>query len=73
MNFNLILGGAAILYGLYTAYLRATAPEKLSKLEAMRQQWGQGTGTAIHVIAYTILPIVVGAVLVITAWTAPPG
>jgi hypothetical protein len=56
MNFNLILGAAAILYGLCTAYLRATAPEKLSKLEAMRQQWGQGAGTAIHVVG-CLLPL----------------
>jgi hypothetical protein len=45
MNFNLLLGVAAVLFGLYTAYLRATTPEKLGKLDAMKKQWGERGGT----------------------------
>jgi hypothetical protein len=71
MVFSLVLGSAAILYGLYTAYLRATAPEKLGKLEAMRRQWGDGTGTAVHLLAYTVAPILVGVLLVARAMTSP--
>jgi hypothetical protein len=67
MSINLLLGIAAIGYGLYTAYVRATAPEKLGKLEAMREQWGESTGTAVHVVGYTVVPIVVGLVLLATA------
>jgi hypothetical protein len=67
MNVNLLIGLAAVLYGLYTAYIRATAPEKLGKLRAMRQQWGESTGTTVHVIAYTVAPIAIGIVLLVTA------
>jgi hypothetical protein len=43
--------------------MRRTQPQGFGKLEAMRAQWGHGTGTAIHVIAYTALPLIAGVVL----------
>ena len=67
MNFNLLLGAAAILYGLYTAYVRATTPEKFGKLEAMKRQWGDRAGTAVHIVGYTVVPIVGGVILVVSA------
>ena len=67
MNINLLLGVAAILYGLYTAFVRARTPEKFAKLDAMRKQWGERAGTAVHTIGYTVVPIVVGVVLVVSA------
>ncbi len=67
MNFNLLLGIAAVAYAIYTAVMRAKKPEAFGKLEAMRQQWGHGTGTAIHVIAYTVVPLIVGVVLIASA------
>ena len=38
MDFNLLLGVFALGYGLYTVYIRATAPEKFGKLAAMKKQ-----------------------------------
>ena len=67
MNFNLVLGIAAIAYAIYTAVMRARKPEAFGKLEAMRQQWGQGMGTTIHVIGYTVVPFIVGVVLIASA------
>lgn len=67
MDFNLLLGAAAILYGFYTAFARARTPEKFAKLDAMKKQWGERAGTAVHIVAYTVVPIVVGVVLVLTA------
>ena len=67
MNFNLLLGVAAILYGLYTAYVRATTPEKFEKLDAMKEHWGERGGMAVHIVGYTVVPIVVGVILVATA------
>jgi hypothetical protein len=67
MSVNLVLGVAAIVYGLYTAYVRATTPEKLAKLEAMRRQWGEHAGTAVHVVGYTVVPILIGVALVASA------
>ena len=73
MNFNLLLGVAAILFGLYTAYVRATTPEKLGKLDAMKKQWGERGGTAVHIIGYTVVPIVVGVLLVASALMSRQG
>jgi len=65
MNFNLLLGLAALGYGLYTLYVRATRPEKLPKLDAMKKQWGERSGTIVHVVGYTVLPIAVGVALIV--------
>lgn len=70
MSLNLILGLAAIGYGLYTAILRARKPEAFGKLQAMRDQWGHGPGTAVHVVSYTVVPMVLGLVLVASALRA---
>ncbi len=32
----------------------------------MKKQWGNSAGTAIHWISYTVAPIVVGAILIVT-------
>ena len=67
MNFNLLLGAVAILYGLYTAFARARTPEKFAKLDSMKKQWGERAGTAVHIVGYTVVPIVVGVMLVLSA------
>jgi hypothetical protein len=67
MNLNLVLGAAAILYGVYTAWARVATPDKFAKLAAMRRQWGHRNGTVVHVIGYTVVPILVGLVLVVSA------
>ena len=58
-----LIGAAALLYGIYTFYLRATNPAKFGKLEAMKEQWGETAGYAIHVLAYSIVPILFGVVM----------
>ena len=67
VNINLLIGLAAIAYGLYTAYVRATSPGKFEKLDSMKKQWGQGVGTAVHVVGYTVVPILVGLALIVRA------
>ena len=67
MSFNLLLGVFALGYGLYTLYARATSPNKFGKLDAMKKQWGERTGTIVHVVGYTVIPIIVGLVLIATA------
>lgn len=51
-------------YGLFTFWARANRPSLVAKLEPMKEQWGEGPGTALHVAAYSILPIVLGAIVV---------
>lgn len=62
MNITTILIGAvALAYGLYTVYLRQAKPEKLGKLDAMREAWGEQGGYALHLVSYSIVPAVFGA------------
>lgn len=58
---ELIIGILALLYGLYTIYLRVRKDSKAwGKLEKMKEAYGEKAGTAIHIISYTIVPIAVG-------------
>lgn len=63
---TVLIGVAAILFGLYTFYLRANDPAKLGKLAAMQKQWGESTGKTIHTIAYSVVPIIVGLIILMT-------
>ena len=46
-------------------FLRLTRPEKLSKLEPMKQRFGAKAGSMIHAVAYSVLPIVAGVVFMV--------
>ena len=59
--FTLIIGILALLFGLFTFYLRLFKDAKgLGKLDSMKKVYGDKAGTIIHVISYTVLPIVIG-------------
>lgn len=60
---ELIIGILALLYGLYTIYLRVRKDSKAwGKLEKMKEVYGEKAGTVIHIISYTIVPIAAGIV-----------
>ena len=59
------LGVAVAGYGCYTGYVRTKDPTKFGKLEAMKKFWGEKAGLAIHVVAYTVMPIVFGIALIV--------
>ena len=63
MDFNLIVGVLAILYGLYYLVQRKIAPEKIEKLQLLIERNGEKMGNSIHLIGYTIMPIVAGLLL----------
>ncbi len=63
--FSAVLGLFAICFGGYTLFLRNSSPEKLRKLTAMKSAWGESKGNAIHLVAYSILPIVLGVMYLI--------
>lgn len=65
---TVLLGALALVFGLYTLVARVKTPEKLGKLEAMKKQWGPSAGNAVHLVAYTIVPIIVGLVFIITGF-----
>ncbi len=63
---TLIFGIIALLFGLLTIYLRIFKNSKgLGKLETMKETYGEKLGLAIHIISYTVVPIVVGIVLIV--------
>lgn len=70
MTINIIIGIAAIAYGVFTLYARVTHRTGFGKLEAMKERWGSTPGTIIHVIAYTVVPIAVGIVLLVRGLSA---
>ena len=65
MDANLFLGALMMVYGIVTLILRNVAPERFWKLERMKKKWGEKAGMRIHVIGYTVLPLVAGLVLII--------
>ncbi|WP_420473033.1 hypothetical protein [Noviherbaspirillum sp. ST9] len=59
---TMAVGGVALAFGLYNIALRRTAPEKLSRLQAMKDLFGEKTGDTVHLLAYAVTPLVAGAV-----------
>jgi len=68
MNFgvNFFLGLLAIVYGLYWLFQRKTAPEDIEKLQLMIERNGEKMGHSIHLFGHTILPVIVGLLLLFT-------
>jgi hypothetical protein len=66
--FTLVLGVFCVGYGIYTAFMRVKTPEKFGKLEAMKKKFGDKAGKIIHIVSYTIIPILVGIVFIITGF-----
>lgn len=62
---QLVFGLFALGYGIYTIYLRRNSPEKFGKLSKMKTAYGEKVGNIIHLIFYTIIPIVVGVVFLV--------
>lgn len=58
---TVILGVLLVAYGLLTIYLRVCRQSAgLGKLEKMKELYGERLGKAIHIISYTVLPILLG-------------
>ena len=58
-------GVFAFGFGTYTSVLRVTHPAKLGKLQPMRDKFGHGLGTTIHLAAYSLAPIAAGVVFIV--------
>ncbi len=63
MDQNIIIGLLALAFGLVTLVLRFVAPDKLGKLEPMKKMFGPAAGTALHVTAYTVVPLGFGGLM----------
>ena len=62
---DMVLGVALLLFGLYTLIARQAAPNSFSKLELMKERWGEKGGTAIHIAGYTLLPLLAGTIILV--------
>ena len=58
------IGLLATGFGTFTLHLRSANPSSLRKLEPMKKVFGATIGNAIHFVAYSILPLVMGAMLI---------
>jgi hypothetical protein len=66
MNFvTLGIGGLAVGYGVYTAYLRKKDPSQFKKLAAMKKAYGEKRGDLIHFCTYTLFPVIGGLWLIL--------
>ena len=66
---TLIISIFALLFGLYTIYLRLFKNSKgLGKLDAMKKAYGEKAGIIIHILFYTVVPVAIG-VLGIVAYS----
>lgn len=60
---ELIIGILALLYGLYTIYLRVRKDSKAwGKLDRMKEVYGEKVGATIHIISYTVVPVAIGII-----------
>ena len=57
---TVLLGVFGLAFGGYTTFLRFTNPAKLGKLGPMRDRFGHGPGTVIHIAGYSVAPIAFG-------------
>jgi hypothetical protein len=58
------IGVIIAAFGVYTFYARIKSPEIFGKLQAMKDKFGPASGTAIHTIAYSILPMILGGLVI---------
>jgi len=64
--FDLVLGIVIFGYGIFSFILRIKSPGKFGKLEEMKKQFGNKGGMTIHIIFYSILPILGGIVFILS-------
>lgn len=59
---TIVIGTAVFMFGLYTTVLRYLRPHKLGKLAALQELFGEKNGNLIHLLSYSVLPLVAGAI-----------
>ena len=61
---TVLIGSSALGFGLVTVVLRSTKPTLFKKLGAMKERYGEKKGLAVHVIGYSVAPIVFGLIII---------
>ncbi len=65
---SLLLGFVVLGYGVYTGWARQARPHQFRKLEAMKEMWGDCGGYVLHVVGYTVAPILFGIWLILKGY-----
>ena len=65
---TVVIGIAALLFGIYTMYVRSTNPDKFGKLKAMKAHFGKKGGALLHLVIYSIIPIIFGIIILFTGF-----
>lgn len=60
MDFGTFFGFFALGFGLFTLIARHQDPTRFAKLKIMQEKLGDKYGYILHVVAYSVLPILVG-------------
>ena len=65
--FLVLIGLSAICFGIFTIVIRILKKEEkfFAKYEPMKRQYGKIKGTFIHILGYTIIPLIFGIILII--------
>ena len=59
------IGIAALLFGIYSTYLRINNDDRFKKLKAMQEKFGEKYGGLIHLLLYCIVPAVFGIIMIV--------
>ena len=54
---DLVLGIICVLYGVFTVIASIIKPGMFSKLERMKEAYGEKAGYAIHLVSYSLIPL----------------
>jgi len=66
ISVEFIFGCIILIFGLITLALRLTKQKYriFSKLSVMEEKYGKITGNIIHILGYTVVPIILGVILI---------
>lgn len=70
---SLLIGAFAVVFGFFTLFTRrGRNKDMLKKLTAMKERYGDKTGSLIHTIVYSILPIAFGLLIILVSLSRSP-
>lgn len=66
MNYYSIgIGLFSLGVGLYTLFQREKNPDRFLKLTRMKKVYGEKTGNFVHLVGYSIIPIMFGVLMLV--------
>ena len=72
MSQDLTVGIIALAFGVFTLIARIVRPEMFWKLGPMQKFYGNRAGYWVHVVGYTVMPLLIGGWLIYKSTTRTP-